>query len=41
LKPAYTRGIVSSGAFATGLIYASVYGTCGQAMTVQFTLALP
>jgi hypothetical protein len=36
-----TRAIPSSGAFATGTIYAQAYGTCGQPMTTQFTLPLP
>jgi hypothetical protein len=33
-----TRAIASTRAFATGLIYGSVYGMCGQPMTQQFTM---
>jgi hypothetical protein len=33
-----TRAIMSTGAFATGFVYGSVYGMCGQPMTTQFTI---
>ena len=36
-----TRAIASTGAFATGTVYAEVYGTCGQAMTMEFKLPVP
>jgi hypothetical protein len=36
-----TRTIPSSGPFATGTIYGQAYATCGQPMTVQFTLSTP
>ena len=35
------RTIISTGAFATGSIYGSVYGTCGQAMSVDFKVPEP
>ena len=33
-----TRWITSTAAFATGQIWGSAYGTCGQPMTAQFTI---
>jgi hypothetical protein len=35
-----TRAIASTGAFATGSVYGQDYGTCGQPMTIKFTLPL-
>jgi hypothetical protein len=35
-----TRMIVSSGAFATGTVYGQDSGTCGQVMSVGFTLSI-
>jgi hypothetical protein len=36
-----TRTIPSSKPFATGTIYGEAYATCGQPMTVTFTLPVP
>ncbi len=36
-----SRSIVSSGAWSTGTVYGSAYGTAGQVMTVRFIVGVP